>query len=140
MIVVDTNVIAYLLIAGEKTELAQQAYDKDHVWIVPLLWQHEFLNVLASFVQYGGGSIEDATEIWQQATALFITREHELDMEQALYLAHEHGVSAYDAQFASTALELELPLISEDRRLLHAFPTLARSLHAFIDSDLDDAG
>lgn len=138
MIVVDTNVMAYLLIAGKKTELAQQAYDKDRAWIVPLLWQYEFLNVLASFVQYGGGAIEDATEIWQQATALFTVREHEVNMEHALYLAHEHGVSAYDAQFASTALELELPLISEDRRLLHAFPEIARSLDAFVTAETDE--
>ena len=48
MIVVDTNVIAYVLIEGDKTALAQQVAKKDPDWKVPPLWRHEFLNVLAT--------------------------------------------------------------------------------------------
>ncbi len=56
MICVDVNVIAYLLIAGDKTELAQQAWAKDPQWRLPSLWRHELLNVLAAYVRSGGES------------------------------------------------------------------------------------
>ena len=36
MIVVDTNVIAYLMMEGEKTGLAQETYDRDSTWAMPL--------------------------------------------------------------------------------------------------------
>jgi predicted nucleic acid-binding protein len=41
MIVVDTNVITYLLIAGDFTDLAEQAFRKDGEWHAPLLWKSE---------------------------------------------------------------------------------------------------
>ena len=47
MIVVDVNVVAYLLIAGDKPSLAQQAWERDSHWRVPALWRHEMLNILA---------------------------------------------------------------------------------------------
>ena len=46
MIVVDTNIIAYLHISGEFTPVAIQALEKDPHWIVPPLWQSEYRNVL----------------------------------------------------------------------------------------------
>ena len=44
MIVVDVNVIAYLLINGEKTVEARSVRELDSDWIVPDLWRDEFLN------------------------------------------------------------------------------------------------
>ena len=53
MIVVDANVIAYRFIVGEKTGLACQVQEKDADWVVPALWRHEFLNVLATAARAG---------------------------------------------------------------------------------------
>ncbi len=135
MIVVDTNVITYLIIKGEKTALAQQAYRQDSTWLVPRLWRHEFLNVLATFVRHNGASLDEAIQLWQRATLFFESREQEPDMESALELAHVHKISAYDAQFAALAIELGLPLVTEDRQLLNAFPQTAQSLAEFCAAD-----
>lgn len=41
-------------------------------------------------------------------------------LRSAATLAHTHQLSFYDASWAATALELDMPLISADRRLLTA--------------------
>ena len=136
MIVVDTNVIAYLLIMGDKTDLAQRTYRNEPGWVVPSLWRHEFLNVLATFVQHGGGGLEDAIGIWSQSLRLFARNEREFDLTQALLLASQHGISAYDAQYVALAIDLQAPFVTEDRRLLRLFPELAVSMNSF-DPGLD---
>lgn len=131
MIVVDTNVVAYLLIEGEKTSLAQEAYRQDSTWLVPALWKHEFLNVLATFGRQGGANLEELTEIWRQATSFFSRHEQEPAMELALRLAYERELSACDAQFAALAIESGVRLVTEDQRLLRTFPNFAQSLADF---------
>ena len=37
MIVVDTNIIAYLLLGGEKTHQAREVFQKDSAWAAPIL-------------------------------------------------------------------------------------------------------
>ena len=54
MIVVDTNVLVYLLVPGEHTEQAERVFRRDPVWAAPLLWRSEFRNVLAVSVCGGG--------------------------------------------------------------------------------------
>lgn len=51
MIVVDTNVVAYLLIQGEQTEAARAALALDAEWAAPMLWRSELCNVLALYVR-----------------------------------------------------------------------------------------
>ena len=131
MIVVDVNVVAYLLIAGDKTELAQQAWAKDPQWRVPSLWRHELLSVLAAYVRTGGATAVDAVAIWRQAVALLGSEEEQPSMEQTLLLAAEHQISAYDAQYVALALTHNLPLISEDRALQCIFPEIVLPLEEF---------
>lgn len=133
MIVVDTNVITYLFIAGDKTELAQQLFQQDANWIVPQLWRHEFLNVLTTYVRYGGGSIEDALTIWQQSNRLLNRQERGLSLPSALQLAAQFNISAYDAQFVTLAIATAIPLITEDRKLLASFPEQAISMSNFLE-------
>jgi predicted nucleic acid-binding protein len=131
VIVVDTKVIAYLMIEGEKTEWAQQTFRQDSNWTVPSLWRHEFLNVLATFVRHAGTKIEEAVEIWRRGTVLFTPGEREVDTLYALRLASQHNISAYDAQYVALATELGVPYVTEDQRILETFPDLALSMQEF---------
>ena len=49
MIVVDTNVISYLLLPTPMTAAAEGLYQYDSEWSAPLLWRSELRNVLALY-------------------------------------------------------------------------------------------
>ncbi len=132
MIVVDTNIIAYLFISGNKTTLSQQLFQRDSNWIVPPLWRHEFLNVLATYVRHGGGNLGDAKSIWRQSIQFLAKQERDLNMPSALQLTTKFSISAYDAQFVALAQATTVPLITEDRQLLTLFPNQALSMNDFI--------
>ncbi len=133
MIVVDVNVIAYLLIAGEKTADAQALRERDPDWIVPDLWRDEFLNILATYVRQGGAEPESAGALWQSAVALFGAQERAANPLSVLELAHRYRLSAYDAQYLAVAIQLSVPLITEDRALCQATPQYSRSLRDYLE-------
>ena len=130
MIVVDVNVIAYFLVAGEKTPAARELLQREPDWRLPALWRHEYLNVLATFTREGGATIAEAKTLWRRGIELFGPREQSVDMESALALATENRISAYDAQYIALARQLQTVCVTEDQRLLVTFPTLTRSMQA----------
>jgi predicted nucleic acid-binding protein len=58
VIVVDTNVLVYLVLPGEHTEHAERVLHRDPVWTAPLLWRSEFRNVLAVYMRQGRLSLD----------------------------------------------------------------------------------
>jgi Predicted nucleic acid-binding protein, contains PIN domain len=128
VIVVDVNVIVYLLTDTPQRELALGLRKWDGDWFVPPLWRHEFLNVLASLTRQAYLNETEALTLWRNALGLFGQREQQPDMEKALSLAIRHGVSAYDAQYVALAEALGVLLISEDKKLQSAFPQRVISL------------
>ena len=131
MIVVDTNIVAYALIQGEKTQLAHLAIRKDAQWRLPPLWRYEMLNVLAVYVQHRGCSLAQALELWEEAVRRFESCERNISLSQALQIAAKYRMSAYDAQFIALALSLGVRCLTEDRLLLNTFPGVAVSLREF---------
>ncbi|HID50459.1 MAG TPA: PIN domain-containing protein [Anaerolineae bacterium] len=134
MIVADTNLIAYLFIAGDKTETVHQVYQQDKDWFVPPLWRHEFLNVLAKYIRYEGASITDALSIWQSSVQFLSYRERRVNLTDALQLAASLQMSTYDAQFLTLAQSLGCWLVTEDKQLLKKSPEYAQSMQQFLDS------
>lgn len=133
MIVVDTNLVVYLFVAGEKTSLSRQVYARDPDWVVPSLWKHEFLNVLATSVRQEVLTLEQALLVWQYGQDFLHRRERRVNMASALNWAVEQRVSAYDAQFIVLARELECKLITEDRRLRAKSRGQALSMQQFLE-------
>lgn len=125
MIVADTNLVAYLLIEGKQTAAARAVWEKDSDWMVPTIWRSEFLNVLTTAVRAGVLTIVEAHETWHVAITIFGESEVEPSGDDVLDRAAERNLSAYDAQFAVAALDLEAPLVTSDRRLLAACPDIA---------------
>ena len=128
MIVADVNAVAYCLIEGEKTEAARRLRGVDADWRLPELWRHEFLNILATWSRRGGAPLADAQELWRRAVHWIGPCEVPVNMTAALALAHEHGISAYDAQYLALAQQLQTVCATEDGRLRRLFPDLTRTL------------
>ena len=82
MIVVDTNVIAYLLLGGEKTSGARSVFKRDSKWAAPLLWRSEFRSVLAMFIRKGKLPSEKAMEFMNEAETLMQGEEYQVDVER----------------------------------------------------------
>ena len=128
MIVVDTNIVVYFLIEGDRTAQARQLWQTDPGWFLPALWRHEFLNVLVNYALQSRAPVADMTAIWRYANHIFAATTGEVDMESALALAVEHKISAYDAQFVTLAQQLGTVLVTEDKVLLKRFPDTAVSM------------
>jgi predicted nucleic acid-binding protein len=132
VIVADTNLVAYLLIEGEKTELARQVWTRDPQWRVPPLWRSEFLSVLATSVRVGVIEYAQAVDAWTNAKTLLGRCEREPGGENTLQEAVDHQISAYDAQFVVLAKDLEVKLVTADKKLRHACPEIAVSIEDFV--------
>lgn len=132
MIVVDTNITAYLYLDSKRTELAHAVYRKDREWIAPVLWRHEFLNILAMSAREKGLSLNEAQFIWEEALAKFAGSEIYADADETLRLAIEHKITAYDAQFIVLARKQGVLCVTEDKELLSKFPDTALSMERFL--------
>jgi predicted nucleic acid-binding protein len=134
MIVVDSNIIAYLYISGEHSALVESVLRKDPVWAAPYLWRSEFRNILALYVRRQLLSLADASQIVETAAALMAPREYHVVSQAVLRLSAESGCSAYDAEFVALANELNVPLVTVDKQLIRRFPARAQSPDAFVAS------
>ncbi len=132
MIVVDSNVIAYLMIPGDRTACAREALRVDPDWVSPILWRSEFRSVLTQYLTQGHLKIEDALRLVEAAEQLMRGREYEIRSADVLRLAVRSRCSAYDCEFVALAEDLGVPLITTDRAILKAFPSIAVSLDQFV--------
>ena len=129
MIVVDTNVLAYLLLPGPKTSLAEALLLDHPQWAAPPLWRSEWRNVLATYLRRDLLNLPAALALMQQAEAILSAHEEPVSSEQVLALASSSRCSAYDCEFVAAAQQLGVPLVTEDQKILAAFPVEARPLH-----------
>jgi predicted nucleic acid-binding protein len=130
MIVVDTNVVAYLYLPGILTSLAEKRLEQDDAWAVPVLWRSEFRNILAGYLRREELSFEQALAIQLEAESLVSGHEYEVDSRRVFELVRDSRCSAYDCEFVALAQRLNTHLVTADAKLLRAFPDTATSLRA----------
>jgi predicted nucleic acid-binding protein len=127
VVLVDTNIIAYLMIRGDRTAAAQQLYERDSDWCSEAFVMVEFSNVIATYVRTRALSQAQGTKLLAESQAHLSTL-HSVVNTQALESAMQFGISAYDARFISLAKQLKMKLITEDVKLRVAVPALTMSL------------
>jgi predicted nucleic acid-binding protein len=127
MLVVDTNILAYLLIVGDRTKEAQALFTRDADWKSEAFVLVEFSNILATYRRLGELSGTQAEHLLNKAEALLHGLVN-LPHMAALRTAQQFRVSAYDARFLATAENLGARLVTEDAKLRAAAPALTQSL------------
>lgn len=121
MVLVDTNILAYLLIEGDRTAAAQELYARDPDWRSEGFILVEFCNVLAAQMRAKTLSREQGIRLLAEAQAL-IPDPTIVPHAKALEAASHFGISAYDARFIAMAMQVKLKLITEDTKLRSAVP------------------
>ena len=119
---------------GALTPDAEDALARDPNWAAPLLWRSEFRNALLTHVRQRDLPIEEAIRVADDAENQMSGHEYTVITHRVLQLASRSGCSAYDCEFIALAHYLGIPLVTTDREILRAFPTVAVSLKAFARS------
>ena len=133
MIVVDTNVISYFYLSSEYSELAEQLFMKNNVWAAPMLWRSEFRSVLSLYIRKEIIKLSEAIQIYEEAESLFQNKEYEVNSMQVLKLAQESSCSTYDCEFVNLAQDLNIPLVTMDKKVLKSFINTATSIPEYIE-------
>lgn len=130
MIVVDSNVLAYLYLPGEYTAVAEALMEHDPDWAAPVLWRSEFRNILAGYLRRGKLTFEQAYALQSEAEDLLSGAEYEVDSRSVLELVRDSDCSAYDCEFVALAMKLGTKLVTMDGKVLRSFPSIAVALFA----------
>lgn len=125
MIVVDTNILAYLYLPTELTAQAEQLLVREPNWVAPMLWRSELRNVLALYLRKELLTLEQACAIQAEAEALLVEGEYEVPSLDVLRLVESSDCSAYDCEFVALAKRLNAKLVTADKKILKEFPTIA---------------
>lgn len=134
MLLVDANIVAYLLIDGTKTAQARALWMIDSDWRAPRLLFYELANVFARYVKQGAVSLETAVAGLGRVAGLIHLLDQDPGADRVLTIASKLALSAYDAIYLATAKALGTPLVTEDSRLLRVAPGVTRSLESLTGS------
>lgn len=134
MVVVDTNIIVYFYVTSTQSHVVQQLVHIDSNWVVPYLWRSEFRNAIVQYMRHRNLTLSNALTIVERAESRLSGREVHVSSQNILSLAQNSTCSAYDCEFVALANQLQIPLITEDKKVLREFPHIASSLAQFISS------
>jgi predicted nucleic acid-binding protein len=132
MIVVDSNVIAFYLIEGERTPETHALKQLDPEWILPSLWFVELQSILWQYVRFKGMPLSSALELLDSAIRIFSPNEQMPSPDVVLREAVNRSITVYDAQYVVLAMERGVPCVTEDAELLEKVPGIAVSIKGFL--------
>ncbi|MCG5523912.1 type II toxin-antitoxin system VapC family toxin [Ectothiorhodospira haloalkaliphila] len=128
MIVVDSNIIAYLYLPSEPSAQAEQLLALEPHWAAPTLWRSEFRNILALYMRKDMLSLEQACAIQTEAETLLAESEYHVPSLDVFRLVETSHCSAYDCEFVALARRLDTQLVTADKKILKEFPANSMSL------------
>jgi predicted nucleic acid-binding protein len=127
VVLVDTNVLAYLMLEGDRTSAAQELFERDADWRSEASIMVEFSNVLTTYVRTKVLSRDQGLKLLAGAEKL-VPVLTSVQYARALEVATQFGISAYDARFVALAIQMKVKLVTEDAKLRAAVPFWTASL------------
>ncbi len=132
MIVVDTNILSYFFLETVYSEKAIALFKHESIWYAPYLWKNEFRNVLALYLRKELITLENAFIIMEKAELLMEGNEFYTTSRHILTLVNESKCSAYDCEFVALAQQLNVKLITEDKKVISEFKDIAVNIDTFL--------
>jgi predicted nucleic acid-binding protein len=126
--VVDTNVIAYLLLGTETfVDEVRTCFEAVSNPVAPAHWEAELTNVVWMAIRTGVLPAEEGPVRLGLARRLGIESVATATLCQgALLRAVTAGIPVYDTLFVELAVRTRCPLVTFDKAVLRAFPDVAR--------------
>lgn len=126
-VVVDTNVVAYLLLGTKGfVDEARACLDTVSNPIAPAYWEAELTNVVWMAVRSGVLPPEEGPVRLSLARRLGIESVTTATLCQgALLRSVASGVAVYDTLFVELAARMGCPLLTFDKAVIKAFPDIA---------------
>lgn len=131
MIVVDTNVIASMWVPNNMDEWVYKVLRKDDDWIAPLLWRSEFRNILAIYLRKDILELPVVLQAMEEAEQLMNANEFDVNSTQVMSLVSDSSCSAYDCEFVALADDLNVQLVTFDKKIVREFSDIAISPNEF---------
>ncbi len=126
--VIDTNVIAYHLLGTPRFAAAAATLlgEADEI-LAPALWEAELANVIWMAARAGVIQPKEAPARLSLAARLGVRSVSTRSLwHGALVRSLQSGIAVYDTLFVELAYREQIPLATYDRKLIQAFPELAR--------------
>jgi predicted nucleic acid-binding protein len=126
-VVVDTNVVAYILLGTQAfVDEARTALRTEVDLLAPAHWEAELANVLWMAVRSGVLPPEEGPARLSLARRLGVQTVPTATLCQgALLRSVASGISVYDTLFVELAARTDCHLVTFDKALLKAFPDIA---------------
>jgi predicted nucleic acid-binding protein len=132
VIVVDTNIIAYMTFPSAYSTAVGSLHQKDPLWEAPLLWKNEFLNILSLYYRKGLINYLESLTALEFAERLIGSREHQVVPRAIIDTIITSTCSSYDCQFIVLARQLGTMLLTYDQKLIGEFPDIALTPDAYL--------
>ena len=132
--VVDTNVVAYLLLGTRPfVDEARRFWQTVGETLAPAIWEAELANVVWMAICKGVVPAEEGPRRLDLAARLGIRSVPSRTLWYgALSRAVESGLAVYDTLFVELARRERLPLATFDSSVLTAFPAIAKRPRALL--------
>jgi predicted nucleic acid-binding protein len=125
--VVDTNVVAYLLLGTEAfVDEARVCFERVATPLAPAHWEAELANVVWMAVRASVLTLAEAPARLSLARRLGVESVPTATLcQSALLRSIQSRVSVYDTLFVELAMRSGCPLLTFDKAVLKAFPDVA---------------
>jgi predicted nucleic acid-binding protein len=125
MVVVDTNILAYLYFPSPYSESVERLRRFDNDWIAPILWKSELMNVGLRYLKRDLASFAVLMNAFREAEQAVQSIDIYSDYDSVIRLASQSNCSTYDCEFVALGMKLELPLLTYDKMIIDKFPAVA---------------
>ena len=132
MIVVDTNILAFMTFATPYSRAVSLLHKRNPVWEAPGRWRGQFLNVVSLYYRKGLLDYEESMAALDFAERLIGPREHTLTAREVMDAIVRSNCSACDCEFVALAQKLGTKLITYQHQVIREFPAFAVTPEDFL--------